>query len=137
MYAVTIFTLTLLVTIGQLYGHNVDAIGHRLGGAAALEVTSDATSPVPVRDVMRQPGVTRVTATSAVTAQLQDGPSTAPVPVTVVGFGDSFVGHGAPVGAGRNSAFALVARDPDEGDRRRRSARRPSEWPPRPIGAGR
>jgi putative ABC transport system permease protein len=116
MYAVAIFTLTLLVTIGQLYNHNVDAVARRLGGAAALEVTSDATRPVPVRDVVEMPGVTRVTAASAINAQLQDGPATAPVPVTVVGFDPSFVGHGSPPrpGGSGDSLFAHVARDPGQ-----------------------
>ena len=114
MYAVAIFTLTLLVTIGQFYSHSVDAVARRLGGAAALEVTSDATRPVPARDVTEMPGVTRVTAASTIDAQLQDGPSSAPVPVSIVGFDRSFVAHGAPAvahGSG-DSLFASVARDP-------------------------
>jgi len=114
MYAVAIFTLALLVTVGQFYRHDVDAQARRLGGAAAVEVTSDATRPVPVRDVAQMPGVTHVTATRSIDAQLQDGPATAPIPVTVVGFDDSFVGHGSPpvVGSADDSLFGRVARDP-------------------------
>ncbi|HTD49560.1 MAG TPA: FtsX-like permease family protein, partial [Acidimicrobiia bacterium] len=114
MYAVTIFTLALLVTVGQLYRHDVDALARRLGGAAAVEVTSDATRPVPVRDVAQMPGVTRVTTTRSINAQLQDGPTTAPIPVAVVGFDDSFIGHGSPPLVGRSdlSLFGRVARDP-------------------------
>jgi putative ABC transport system permease protein len=114
MYALAIFTLALLVTIGQLYSHNVDAVAHRLGGVAALEVTSDATRPVPAPDVAQMPGVTHVTTTRSITAQLQDGPATAPIPVALVGFDDSFIGHGSPpvVDGSGDSLFGQVARDP-------------------------
>jgi len=114
MYAVAIFTLALLVTVGQLYSHDVDALARRLGGAATIEVTSDATRPVPVRDVVQMPGVTHVATTSSINAQLQDGPATAPISVAVVGFDDSFVGHGSPpvVGGSGDSLFRQVARDP-------------------------
>ncbi|MGO9874174.1 MAG: FtsX-like permease family protein [Acidimicrobiia bacterium] len=114
MYAVALFTLTLLVTVGQLYSHDVDALAGRLGGAAALEVTSDATRPVPTGDVAQLPGVTAVTATSAINAQLQDRTSNAPTAVTVVGYDTSFVGHGSPpiVGADSDAVFGVVERDP-------------------------
>ncbi len=114
MFAVAVFTLTLLLTVGQLYSHNVDGVAHRLGGAAALEVSSDATRPVPTRDVAQLPGVTRVVETSAINGELRDGASTAPVPVTVVGFDDAFVGHGSPplAGARGEARFEAVARDP-------------------------
>jgi putative ABC transport system permease protein len=119
-----LFTVTLLVTIGQLYRHNVGGVAQRLGGAAAVEVSSDATRPVPPRDVAHLPGVTRVTPTSAIDGRLQGGASRAPVAVTVVGFDSSFVGHGSPpvVGASDSSIataanssasiFDTVARDP-------------------------
>ena len=116
MYTVAVFTLTLLVTIAQLYSHNVDGVARRLGGAAGLEVTSDATRPVPVRDVAQMPGVTHVTRTSAIDAQLRVGSSSTPVAVTLVGFDASFVGHGSPEigGSAGDSVFARVAGDPSQ-----------------------
>jgi putative ABC transport system permease protein len=113
MYAVTIFTLTLLVTISQFYGHDVNAVARDLGGGAGIEVTSDATRPVPVSDVAGLPGVTRVTATSATNAQVLLGAAT-PTPVTVVGFDATFAGHGAPQvdGANGDATWREVTTDP-------------------------
>jgi putative ABC transport system permease protein len=116
MYAVTIFTLTLLVTIAQFYGHDVSSVARDLGGSAAIEVTSDATRPVPVGDVAGLAGVTHVTATSATDAQMLLGGGL-PTPMTLVGFDGTFAEHGAPrvdgaASAAGDATMQQVATDP-------------------------
>ncbi|MDP9334308.1 MAG: FtsX-like permease family protein [Actinomycetota bacterium] len=102
MYATVLFTLTLLITIGQLYGNDVSDLGRRLGGNSAIEIASNPVHPVPPRDVARLDGVNRVAATAATRAQMQTarapsaGTFAAARDVTVVGFDDTFIGHGSP-----------------------------------------
>ena len=116
-YALVIFTLTLLATLTQLYRGDTDTVATRLGGGAALEVTSNPAGPVPAADVTRLDGVTRVTPAAEIPAQLESGATSTPLGVAVVGFGADFAGHGAPrleTGSGASAAatFAAVARDP-------------------------
>ena len=65
---------------------------------------------MPAQDVAGLPGVTRVTATSAIDGQLLSGRSGAPAPVTIVGFDKPFAAHGAPpvAGSARTAAFTLA-----------------------------
>ncbi len=102
MYATVLFSLTLVVTIGQLYGNDVSDLSRRLGGNSALEIASNPVHPVPPRDVAQLDGVNHVAATAAMRAQMQTaralsaGSSAAARDVTVVGFDDAFIGHGSP-----------------------------------------
>ena len=116
-YAVVLFTLTLLVTVSSMYEHDTAAVARSIGGAAAVEVSSDAADPVPAADVSRQPGVARVTAAAALGADVVE-PAGAPIAVTVVGFDASFVGHGSPrLSVAPDAALAVfraVAHDPGQ-----------------------
>ena len=121
MIATVLFTLTLLVTIRQLYGNDVRDLGRRLGGHSTIEITSDPVRPVPLADVARLDGVAHVTATVAMRAQIHTalapiaGSAGDALDVTVVGFDDSFIGHGAPplAGSGEEDAiYRTVAGDP-------------------------
>ena len=115
-YSVVIFTFTLLATFVQLYRDDAATVATRLGGGAAFEVTSNPVDPVPVADVARLDGVAHVTAASEITARLAGKATGATPDVAVVGFGDDFAGHGAPLLAGGSgppaATFAAVARDP-------------------------
>ncbi|MDQ1457215.1 MAG: putative transport system permease protein [Actinomycetota bacterium] len=114
MFATVLFTLTLLITIRQLYGNDVRDLGRRLGGKSAIEIASNPVRPVPPRDVARLDGVTHVAAAAATRAQIQTalaapagtsaaGASADARDVTVVGFDDTFIGHGSPPLAGSAS----------------------------------
>jgi ABC-type antimicrobial peptide transport system permease subunit len=125
IFATVLFTLTLLVTIRQLYGNDVRDLGRRLGGNSAIEIASNPVRPVPPRDVARLDGVNHVAATAAMRAQIQTalapsaGTAADALDVTVVGFDDTFIGHGSPPLAGSGepgtpdaSIYRTVAGDP-------------------------
>ena len=107
MYATVAFTISLVVSVSALFAHDVSAAARRLGGSAAVVVASNPTRPVAVADVASQPGVTGVVVTDAVAATVDARP------VTLVGFDDSFVGHGSPpLIAGGAALLRTVAGDP-------------------------
>ncbi|HEY5173917.1 MAG TPA: FtsX-like permease family protein, partial [Acidimicrobiia bacterium] len=125
MYATVIFTFTFLVTVGQLYKNDTNDLGRRLGGNSAIEVTSNPADPVSPLEIARVPGVDHVAATVAIPAQMQTGPSDRPaatagnaLDVTLVGFDDTFIGHGSPPLATSSprhpdpSVYRAVAADP-------------------------
>jgi len=119
MYAVVVFTISLLVTVAHLYAGDVAALGRRLSAGADLEVTSNPAQPVSPNDVARLPGVVGVTPVAALNAEVRTGHAVAPLGVTVMGIDAGFVGHGAPPltepGTRNGSdvdAYRTVVRDP-------------------------
>jgi ABC-type lipoprotein release transport system permease subunit len=117
MYAVVVFTLCLVVTVGHLYAGNVDRVARALGGNAQLEVTSNPAQPVPARDVKELPGVTRVTGASALNAQVSTTRLDTFTDVTLIGVNRPVIDHGTPrvvaAAAGlRDGLYQHVAADP-------------------------
>lgn len=100
MYAIVVFVLTLLVTISGLFGSQQSQFVAKLAGPATVEVESNQNAPIPSAALAQLPGVRRVVSLSANTAEFPRRASAtgdaAASPVKVVGFGDSFIGHGAP-----------------------------------------
>jgi putative ABC transport system permease protein len=97
MYAIVVFFLTLLLTISHLFGGQLADFTHKLAGNATMEVESNAANPVPAGEVRSMPGVAHVAQTSLTTAQVRAAGSTGDFSDTsVIGFDESFVGHGSP-----------------------------------------
>jgi ABC-type antimicrobial peptide transport system permease subunit len=103
MYATVIFTFTFLVTIGQLYKGDTNDLARRLGGTSALEVTSNPADPIAASEIAQVAGVDHVAATVAIPAQLQTASANRSavtsgnaLDVTLVGFDETFIGHGSP-----------------------------------------
>jgi FtsX-like permease family len=103
MYATVIFTFTFLVTIGQLYQGDTNDLARRLGGTSALEVTSNPADPIAASEIAQVAGVDHVAATVAIPAQMQTATANRSavasgnaLDVTLVGFDDTFIGHGSP-----------------------------------------
>jgi len=96
MYSIVVFVLTLLVTISSLFSGQEAQFVTKLGGTAAIEVESNPTSPIPVSGVAGLPGVTQVAAASVTTGEFPKAGSPLADPVKVVGFDQSFIGHGSP-----------------------------------------
>lgn len=129
MYAFALFTPTVLVVIGHVYATDGGTVAQRLGGGAALEVTSDADHPVPVADVLSLPGVLNVAGAVSVQARLEapsspSSPPTSPssplsptVAVTAIGIDTAVIGHGTPPlenprAGTSDSIYRLIDRDP-------------------------
>jgi putative ABC transport system permease protein len=118
MYAVVVFTLSLVVTVAHLYSGNVATVARDLGGGTDLEVTSNPAQPVDAHDVIALPGVDHVASASALDAHLTAAGSASTNDVALIGVSAALVGHGTPQVAvtapdlrGRD-LYQLVASDP-------------------------
>ncbi len=96
MYAIVVFVLTLLITISSLFSGQEAQFIAKIGGRAAIVVESNASDPIPATELNNLPGVTHVAVASATTAEFPKAGSTDVQPVRVIGFDESFIGHGAP-----------------------------------------
>ena len=118
MYAVVVFTLCFVLTVAHVYAGNADAVGRRLGGRAALEVTSNPAQPVAIHDVAQLAGVTSVSSASPLDVHLLGLGAGSVNDVTLIGVTNALINLGAPpiiVSAPGLSAISLyqrVASDP-------------------------
>ena len=101
-------------------GGLVGALGRRLSAGAELEVTSNPAHPVSPHDVARLSGVVTVTPAAAMNAEIQTAPAVSSEGVTVIGFDDSLIGHGAPplvapttTNGPNTDVYRTVAHDPN------------------------
>jgi putative ABC transport system permease protein len=101
MYAVVVFVLTLLISVSSALSSQQDQVAEDLAGTAAIEVESNPSDPLSADDVGALPEVTTVAIASLTTAEFPapraNGTAGDEATATqVVGFDETFIGHGSP-----------------------------------------
>jgi putative ABC transport system permease protein len=101
MYAVVVFVLTLLISVSSALSGQQDQVTEDLAGTATIEVESNRSNPLSAGEVGALPGVTDVAVASVTTAEFPapraNGTAGDEATATqVVGFDETFIGHGSP-----------------------------------------